>query len=125
MWGVGRDIRTYVLPLPGWPAPATFALHFLPSIGPLCSLVLGAKITVLKPPYRRGSLQECKSCPVNMWFWNWSTSPPPPFSALWALGAFEVNWCYSSFHLICPVVKLIYLFYLIRSPGTQSFALIY
>ena len=112
--------------------PFLGGLHLLPSLSTsfhpldLCvSLVLGAKITVLKPPYRCGSLQECKSCPVSMWFWNWSASPPPPFSALWAFGAFEVNWCYSSFHLICPVVKLIYLFYLIRSPGTESFALIY
>ena len=52
-------------------------------------------------------------------------SPPPPLSAFWAFGAFELNRCYSSFHLICSVVKLIYLFYLIGSPGTGSFALIY
>ena len=117
-----KDIRR----ASSWVACTCYLHSPLPSIHwTSVSLVLGAKITVPKPPYRHGSLQQYKSCAVNMWFWNWSASPPPPLSALWAFGAFEVNWCYSSFHLICPVVKLIYLFYLIRSPGTESFALIY
>lgn len=39
--------------------------------------------------------------------------------------ALEVNWYYNNFHLICSVVKLIYRFYLIESPGTENFALTY
>ena len=116
-----------VLPASSWVVCAPYLSSPLPSIHwtSVYLLFLGLNSQSLNASYRLRGLQEYKLYQGNMWLWNWSASTPPHFSALWAFGAFEANWCYGSFHLICSVVKLIYLFYLIGSLGTESFALIY
>lgn len=102
------------------------SMYFLRSLGPLYLLFLGLKSQPLNMSHSHRDLRS-----INCVKWACgsgtgpSLSPPPHFSALWACGACEVNWCSTNFHLICSVVKLIYLFYLIESPGTESFALIY